>query len=306
MIQMEIHGRLGNQMFQYAGMRGLMEKYGYKPMKINFSKGVYSRGFKNDLNNFNVIGYDEVEKIEISVFQKILLLIEKILERLLRKLFRNNFFNVQNLLEKKLLPILSKNGIFLLQQGYAEFKKSSSKNQICIGGFESAKYFDNIRDKILEEFTPKEKRLEKNLELYDIIDKNESVCVSIRRGDFLSEKNVKAHYVCKPEYFKKAIDLIYTKIDNPIFVIFSDDIEWVKKNMKFQGKVFFETGDDPVWEKLRLMYSCKHFVISNSTFSWWAQYLSRNKNKIVIAPSKWKNTYQNSDIYDDDWILIDV
>lgn len=56
------------------------------------------------------------------------------------------------------------------------------------------------------------------------------------------------------------------------FFGFSDDIDWVKNNMEFPGEVYYESGVDPVWEKLRLMSACKHFVLSNSSFSWWAQY----------------------------------
>ena len=79
-------------------------------------------------------------------------------------------------------------------------------------------------------------------------------------------------------------------LSNPLFFICSDDIEWVKRNIDMKGyDVIFETGKDPIWEKVRMMYTCKHFIISNSSFSWWTMWLSRNKKKIVVAPKRWYN-----------------
>jgi hypothetical protein len=112
--------------------------------------------------------------------------------------------------------------------------------------------------------------------------------------------------ICTEDYFYKGINVIKGKITNPIFFIFSDDIDWVKNNMEFKNtKIYFEYGKDPVWEKLRLMYSCKHFIISNSTFSWWAQYLARNIDKIVVAPNRWRNYRRIADVYEPHWILIE-
>ena len=115
--------------------------------------------------------------------------------------------------------------------------------------------------------------------------------------------------ICDSNYFYDAIKIIKKRIDKPVFIVFSDDIEWVKNNMNFGADTYYESGEDPIWEKIRLMYTCKHFIISNSTFSWWAQYLSDNKQKIVIAPKRWKNTAYKSDtskldIYQDFWIKI--
>ena len=78
--------------------------------------------------------------------------------------------------------------------------------------------------------------------------------------------------------------------------------------MEFPGEVYYESGVDPVWEKLRLMSACKHFVLSNSSFSWWAQYLSNEKKKIVVAPDIWYKTGKNAkaDLYQDDWKLIHI
>ena len=125
-----------------------------------------------------------------------------------------------------------------------------------------------------------------------------------RRGDFLLEKFRKQFYICTPEYFEKAIDEIDKRVEEPQFVVFSDDVDWCKKNMKFPKETVFESGNDPIWEKIRLMYSCKNFIISNSTFSWWAQFLSRNQKKVVIAPKEWNRFEFVNPIYNSEWYLI--
>lgn len=103
-----------------------------------------------------------------------------------------------------------------------------------------------------------------------------------------------------------AIEKIKCIVENPVFFMFSDDIQWVRENVNTGCLTYYEDGTDPVWEKLRLMSACKHFIISNSTFSWWVQYLSRNGDKIVISPSRWFNNDYKSPLIDEKWIKIEV
>ena len=115
--------------------------------------------------------------------------------------------------------------------------------------------------------------------------------------------------MCDKEYFYNAIELIKSKVRNAIFIVFSDDLEWVKSYIKLEEKFpeckfYYESGKDTVEEKLRMMTKCKHFIISNSSFSWWAQYLAKNENKIVIAPDAWFTNGDKNGLYIDDWILI--
>lgn len=305
MLQVVMRGRLGNQMFRYATARKYMLENNINSLNLYFGN-IYKQNFENNLKDFNIIEYNEIDKIKMNFKQKSILFVIRMLEKCIDFIYKENSSYKKNLFEKKLQAKLNKNGIYYLNQGYLEFEKSNSNIDAIIldGNFESAKYFDSIKSIIQEEFSPKKDKLQENLELYNKIENSNSICISIRRGDFLAKENKKAHYVCTPEYFEEAIKEISKLVNEPHFFVFSDDIEWVKHNMKFPGKVDYESGKDPVWEKLRLMYSCKHFIISNSTFSWWSQYLSTNKEKIVIAPSIWKNTYQNNDIYQENWILI--
>lgn len=319
MLNKKVIGRLGNQMFQYATIRAFQEKYNLEDDKMNldFSE-VYARadeGFYNELTNFNVRSFSS-KKMKKTIVQKILILYSNIV-KLFYKFFckiykKRNYDQCLYSFEKRIQPFFNKFGLYSFRLGYYDFKNSRVKNKCFYGTFEAHDYFDNIKEELKKEFTPKYGVLNKNIDMYNDILSSESVCVTIRRGDFISnESNRKRFYICTPKYFEVAIDMIKKYVKNPKFFIFSDDINWCKKNLKLPKNCCFETGDDPVWEKIRLMYSCKHFIISNSTFSWWAQYLSSNSKKIVIAPSVWKyNTYfkdgEQIDLYEKNWKLVDI
>lgn len=316
MIYVEMYGRLGNQMFRYAFARAMQELYKNEDIVLSFnqinkikSNNLNEFGWEDTLQYFNVKPYKIYEKKG-----KVILNESNLVQRFICIFYYLGLkrFNIEEKVEQyryslKYMNIMNKLGVYWLREGYYNFSSCNMKNKFISGSFEDARYFEEIREKLLLEFTPKYEELSKNRKLYEIINTSNSVCVTIRRGDFISiEENKKLHYICNENYFYKAMDIIKEKIKEPRFVIFSDDIDWVKKNMNFKYDVIYEDGNDPIWEKLRLMYSCKNFIISNSTFSWWAQYLSRNNNKIVISPSKWFNNEFKSNLIDNKWILLDV
>ncbi len=304
MVYLEIRDRTGNQMFQYAFARYLTVKYNDE-LSINFNE-VFKRydeenGWRNSLADFNVCKYKINVKKKYSVIQKVLLY-------LMQKYLHHNDPLTVYKKQRRFASILSKFGIFYLMDGYLKFDEPYKfiKDKIVIGYFESPRYFLEINELIKKEFTPRYPLLARNTDLYKSITSSESVCIAIRRGDFLSPENKNNVFICKEQYFYRGIEIIKKQIPDAVLFVFSDDIEWIKKTMDFPGKVYFESGKDPVWETLRLMSSCKHFIMSNSTFSWWAQHLCTNENKIVIAPKRWRNDGRTVDIYEDNWTLIDV
>lgn len=297
-------------MFRYAFARALQEKCS-ESMTLSFQqvdalKG-NAPGWENSLRYFQVKPfkiYEGQQKLMFSMTNPIQKLACVVHYLGLRK-FSTDKMQEQYNYQCKFQPLLNRLGIYWMRQGYYDFKIGHTKNKLVSGSFESPRYFDAIRNKLLDEFTPIYSPLNKNREIYGIIEKLNSVCVTVRRGDFVDNPvNKRIHDLCTKEYFYKAMDIISSKINEPVFIVFSDDIDWVKNNMQFKYKVFFESGSDPIWEKLRMMYSCKHFILSNSTFSWWAQYLSRNPNKTVISPSRWFNNNFKSFLISDDWIKI--
>lgn len=300
-VVLNISGACGNQFFQYSFARYIQIKTGAK-LVINYSgvkktKGIWA-GSDNLLKDFNTVEYiyttdDHTKDFLIKVVGKI--------KQLLRfNDFQRRNFRYIELMSKCLYPF----GIYYYDAAYKKFSVSQRKNIIIYGFYESPKYFADIDEIIKKELTPKYRVLDQNIELYKKIKDTESVCITIKRQD-IETPNISDVYRYDMSYFYTGIEYMKRKLDTPVFFVFADDIAWCRENVIIDGEYYFETDGNPIWEKIRLMSSCKHFIIHNSTFSWWAQHLASNPNKIVLAPVKWmQRDDQPIDIYEDDWLYI--
>ena len=177
------------------------------------------------------------------------------------------------------------------------------------GGFASYKYFDKHRDIIVKELVPKNALTGKNKEFATHISSCNSVSMHFRHGDYVfDEKTNKKHGVLTLDYYKRAIDIIKSKIDNPVFFMFSDDKEWVAENAKFNCQTVFVDNNyfGSGHKDMRLMSLCKSNIIANSTFSWWGAYLNLNPEKTVIAPENWlaDKKINLEDLILKDWLVI--
>lgn len=278
MIEINLKGGLGNQMFQYSIAKNLSIKYKTDLVLnteyfSNIPKGDVPRKYQLDIFN--------IDK-NITIKDKINPLL-KILEKISLKFFG----------EKIQIPIAN----FLLKIGL-----SAKLN----GYFQSEKYFTDIRDNLLKEFTLAKNLGEEAMKIKNILESKNGIAVNIRRGDYLRPDYMKIYGTCDMKYYNKAIDYIKNKIENPLFCIFSDDPEWVKKEFKMDDAIF--AGNDILkdYEQMYLMTICKHNIIANSSFAWWGAWLNQNPNKIVIGPKMWLvgKTSDRLNILPKTWIQI--
>ena len=275
MVIIKITGGLGNQLFQYAFGQ-------YVAKKLNLK-----------------VKYDLQTKISISTFT----------EREFALLYYNFDIEVAKPEDVKLLKIYSKGFCSRLKRKLVQKVPSLSKRYFvedklhnvifdkelkddCYydGYWQSYKYLEInnefLRNKIcLKNFSIRNEKLKEKISF------SNSISLHVRRGDYISiKKNSDIFHICNLNYYIAAIDLIEKKIIEPQYYIFSDDIEWAKAN--FVGsKFYFIEGNSPV-EDMYLMSLCKHNIIANSTFSWWAAWLNNNVNKEIICPTHW---YVNGD-----------
>lgn len=282
MLIVKIKGGLGNQLFQYAFGRLLSIKKNipvkYDILSVN-QKDIH-RDFKLDKFNTKVVlaSLEEINKNKYPFG-----LISKIRRWTKQKIFRNH--NI----------------------GYSE-KILDSKEKYFEGYWQSYKYLDPIKDKLLEEITLKNPIDQKFSDIINKINQTNSVSVHIRRGDYVNDPKTKAiHCTFGLEYYVKAFEIIKTKVQNPFLFVFSDDIEWVKENLKTDLPIFYVSDPNmPDFENFIIATYCKHHIIANSSFSFWIAWLNQKLNKIVIAPKKWSNLYQKEykGICPEDWIRI--
>lgn len=264
MIIVRIIGGLGNQMFQYAYAKALQRR-GFD-VTIDISKfNTYKLHGGYHLDKFKI---DLKTSSSISTFLSLIKIKKNIKEKSL--LFDDNLINLKG-------------------------------NEFVKGYFQTEKYFLEIRDVLIDQFTLQKDHFDSTLLFSKEIKSHPNSCsVHIRRGDYISDKNANSvHGICDLNYYNKAINLINEKYENIHFFVFSDDIEWTKKNLKINKTTYIEHICIP-HEDMFLMSLCKHNIIANSSFSWWGAWLNQNKKKTVVAPKKWFVNKEN-EVASKDW-----
>lgn len=307
MIIIQLAGGLGNQMFQYALY--LQLKSLGKEVKIDDASG-----FAQDEKRFPALEPFGVSYERPTRKELIQMLDSSLLpwNRVRRKLFgrhKKSYFEE----DKRYHPeIMTWDDIYL--EGY----------------WQTEKYFEAIADEVRQVYDTD--RLMRNIKgdrLGDwlrLIDSTQSVSMHVRRGDYLLPENQALFGgICTDAYYKEAMGQVMQECSDCRFYLFTNDKQWAKEQIaKYRKLEVRETDVKAINEKLYnnievvdlgerndyaefvLMSRCKHNILANSSFSWWASYLNRNADKIVLVPDRWLNGWDCEDIYREDMHRIRV
>lgn len=260
----KLWGGLGNQMFQYSFGQYLKSVTKEEVVYVN-QVGIC------DFSSSSISGFNCILKNNIS---------EKHFLHYFNKCYRINRKALQ------LLPLLSNK--ILVENLKKSFSEHSLHFVLFDGYWQDLKFIDFNRQSLKSIFTPMDAAIIKQNDFFSLIsDCETSVSVHIRRTDFLTSSY---HNELGLDYYRKAILQVSVRVKNPVFFIFSDDIDWVKDHLQFNHLAYFVSEQNYQQSLLTdfcLMSSCKHHIIANSTFSWWAAWLNDNYNKIVVAPKNW-------------------
>ncbi len=265
MIIVQLLGGLGNQMFQYAMARRLALKH------------------------------QTALKLDITAFQTYRL-----------RFYELGCFNIA----QTFAASDEKQSLTLIKEPHFHFTRRALKypdNVYIEGYWQSEKYFKDIESTIRQEFKVKEEPAGLNKEIGNEIRTTNSISIHVRRGDYVSNPVTnKYHGVCSRDYYQSCINGLVSRVSDPRFYVFSDAPEWTRENFSLSYPVRFVThnGVEKAYEDLRLMSLCKHNILANSSFSWWAAWLNENPDKIVLAPKRWFNRDEldTSDLIPDSWI----
>jgi hypothetical protein len=279
MIVVKLKGGLGNQFFQYAFARAL-SKESNSPVYLDSSDFLFlNHRIKRtlDLNKFN---------IDLKIISDL------------------------NVISRRYVTWKIKNRLKLYNESHINFSEDHLKNRgdfIFDGYWQSYKYSESIRLNLQEELGLKKKFSEDAIKIQEQIVKFNTVAVHFRRGDYVSDdKTNQVHGLCSMDYYSNAMAHFKLLYDNPIFIIFSDEIDFVKNELGKAEDIIYVDSLSSHLEEFEIMKSCNHFIIANSTFSWWAAWLSNHSEKKVVAPRRWfKDSLlesESNDLIPFDWL----
>lgn len=289
MIVVQLIGGLGNQLFQYAAGRALAEAR-QTIVKLDTSPFDTYKLHAYSLPHFN-ISATIASQSERALFESSAPLTR--VRRLSARLRGDPYRKVAESAQFNYTPSL--------------FPESS--NLYLSGYWQTEKYFKDVAPMLRFELTVRTMPDPVSADLAVRIKQANAVCIHVRRADYVSDSQTHSvHGACSVEYYQAAMMRLTETVASPHYFVFSDDPMWARANLHFDHPATFVSHNqaDRNYEDLRLMTLCKHFIIANSTFSWWGAWLGTNETKTVIAPAKWSKTADAgaTDIIPPTWIRL--
>ena len=287
MITARLHGRLGNQMFQYAAARALAHRQGTTVALDSRSAELRGEGVLTRVFDLPLSAPDAVPPLKQQA---------PLRYALWRGLGRGLGLAPRFRRERGL--------------GYNPDFTSWGDGSYLHGYWQSEKYFAEIQDLIRADFTFPDFSNSQNAEMAARIAEGNAISLHVRRGDYVA---LAAHVLCDQAYYEAALARVLNAVpggfaQTPTVYVFSDDPDWAKTNLPLPcNKVVVDfNGPETDFEDMRLMSLCEHNIIGNSSFSWWAAWLNTTADKRVAGPAKWFGDpkLQNPDILPADWLQI--
>jgi hypothetical protein len=277
MIIINLMGGLGNQMFQYAAARhlALRQQTTLKIDATRFGRMTLNKEHVLQLGHFK-ISAPQASDEEVERFVPGRGRLAALFRRIARALTPRRGPGRQE-------------GVYEEPPG-SRFKPDFfdlGPDRYLIGTFNSYRYFDPIRDLLLDEYTPRHGLSAPAAEMVGRIEGAASVGIHIRRGDYVTDPGVQrcVEGIITDRYYRNAVAYIRQRVAEPHFFVFSDDMPWVKEHFRLAGKVTPVDINPPQrgFEDLWMMSRCRHIITAGgSTFSWWAAYLNRHPDRIVV------------------------
>jgi hypothetical protein len=305
LIIARIEGGLGNQMFQYAAGKATALRLGVNLLLDTsfYNKIAELNGRIFMLNSFRNITEKEASTGDAMKLYPALTICDRVMgksatmpRRTLSKILRYVFYGLGVMPERKkiaalkhptgdsfLAPVPFSRVYFQRSSEYYADFNSIPDNTYMIGNWESEKFFDGIKTHVRSIYSFNAALYESPL--YRRLNSEQSVSIHIRRGD---KVNHKMHFSSDLNYVASAARVMRSKLSDPVFYVFSDEILWCKENLPHMLNMplrFIEDhGIDDACKDMFFMSQCKHNIVGPSTFSWWAAWLNPNPNKIIVAP----------------------
>lgn len=300
MIRIILKGGLGNQMFQYALGKSLALKYDV-PLMLDLSFLTFRIPLKG-LTPHRDFTYRDYS---LDIFD---------IKEQTTNLFGNS--TIDKHLSYPLLSVYNRlfnNNYFLEGENFYALDEKALKvgsNAVLEGYWQNFNYFAAYEEEIKETFDI-DKLYDPNYKDLDekISQQRNSVALHLRRDDFLNKKHQQVYARLTENYFKQAINKVLEQVAKPQFYIFGADEEsWIRSWLPLDGRNYTvikkETSGFKDRSHFRFMSLCKHNIISNSTYAWWSAYLNKNKEKIVITPSRWTKKFEFENV--PGWIKLDL